>query len=59
MIITVEQYPKEPKYRQKVVIEIKDDADIDEMTEAWRKMLLALGYHPDNVKDIFYKVDKE
>lgn len=51
MTITVEQYPEDSEYRQKVTIEVNDDATIDEMITAWERMLLALQYHPKSVQE--------
>ena len=36
-----------------VVMHVDRDATIDEMMDAFRCYLLAVGYHPDNVKDYF------
>ena len=53
MKIEVTQYEDEPQYRQKVVIEIKDDADIHDMHDTLARLCVALGYDFETVKKKF------
>ena len=43
-------------YEQKYMIETRsDDMNIDEIVEELKKILYLMGYHPDNIKEVFYE----
>ena len=53
MKIEVTQYEAEEKYRQKVIMEIQDDADIHDMHDTLARLCVALGYSFEVVKEKF------
>lgn len=40
-------------------MELPSDANIDEVVDAFSHFLLAVGYHPDNIKDALGDADGE
>ena len=41
---------------QRIELEISDDSDMDELVDAFKRFCLAVGYSPNNVREIYYGV---
>jgi hypothetical protein len=55
MRITIESTVSEPIYSTKAVVEVPyDDLDIHQVEEQLKALLVAYGFHPDTVDELFY-----